>query len=148
MNNILQLTHLWLTGGSPTLNDFKNIKAAGYQVVINLALSTSPGILPGEAELVSQLGMEYIHIPVRWESPSLSDLYAFFEALDQNSDHKIFIHCVKNMRVSAFIFLYRVLHQGWSVEAARPDLFAIWRPTDQWLDFINSCLSDLHLSLY
>jgi protein tyrosine phosphatase (PTP) superfamily phosphohydrolase (DUF442 family) len=52
------------TAGQPTAEQLAAVKAAGYDVVINLALGTTPRDLPREADLVTGQGMEYIHIPV------------------------------------------------------------------------------------
>lgn len=99
------------TAGQPTVAQFADIKTAGYQSIVNLALVSSTDAIPEEREIVAQLGMEYVHIPVNWETPTLEDLTHFFEVMDQRSDTQIFVHCAKNMRVSAFMYLYRVLRQ-------------------------------------
>jgi hypothetical protein len=45
------------------------------------------------------------------------------------------------MRVSAFIFLYRVIILKQSVEIARQDMLKIWQPDETWQKFINDNLS-------
>ena len=80
----------------------------GYEVLINLALLDSPGALPNEGTLVTVLGLQYFHIPVVWESPQPSDLDQFFKTMQRNQNRKVFVHCVLNMRVSVFVFLYRI----------------------------------------
>jgi protein tyrosine phosphatase (PTP) superfamily phosphohydrolase (DUF442 family) len=142
MVNFLELNPTLLTGGSPTRQDFEDLSASGCEVVINLALPTSSDSLPNEAEEVAGLGMEYISIPVIWETPTRRNLTDFFEAFDHNQHHKVFVHCVKNMRVSAFIYLYRLLRQGWSPHAARPDLVKIWEPAGTWAAFIEEMLTN------
>ena len=52
------------SSGMPTAEQMKEVADAGVQVVINLALKTSPGALPNEDSVVESLGMKYIHIPV------------------------------------------------------------------------------------
>lgn len=95
------------TAGQPTAAQFIDIKGGGYQTVINLALVNSTNAIPEEGEIVAQLGMEYIHIPVDWQIPTLEDLTHFFEVMDQRAETKVFVHCAKNMRVSAFMYLYQ-----------------------------------------
>jgi hypothetical protein len=46
------------------------------------------------------------------------------------------VHCAANKRVSAFVYLYRVLHEGVPEEEARKDLHAIWQPDEVWSRFI------------
>ena len=50
-----------------------------------------------------------MHIPVVWTSPQVSDWEQFADLLNANH-RRIHVHCVVNMRVSAFTFLYRVIH--------------------------------------
>jgi hypothetical protein len=50
---------------------------------------------------------------------------------------RVFVHCAANMRVSAFLFLYRVLHEGVPVAEAETDLRAIWEPDEVWSRFLR-----------
>src|SRR5712691_5487585 len=129
------------TAGQPTTAQLAAIKEAGYEVVINLATGTTPRDLPNEADVVATLGMEYIHIPVVWDQPTEADLTHFCAAMDATQDKKRFVHCIANMRVSAFLFLYRVLRQGMPLEAARATMAEIWEPNPIWQKFINEALA-------
>lgn len=140
--NFMQLDDRLATAGQPDREDFQNISAAGYQVVVNLAMLESPDAIPDEGDLVSSLGMKYIHIPVVWENPQLDDLNSFFSVMREHQEERVFVHCVLNMRVSAFLFLYRVICLGWSVEEARTDLLKIWEPEQTWANFISRALTD------
>ena len=83
ITNYLEI-HPWLgTAGMPTADQIACIAAAGYQAVINLALDKSPGAITDEGERVTSLGMKYIHIPVVWESPHISDIEQFFTIMQQ-----------------------------------------------------------------
>jgi protein tyrosine phosphatase (PTP) superfamily phosphohydrolase (DUF442 family) len=84
--------------------------------------------------------MTYVHIPVVWEEPTRSDLDLFFEVLHENQEKRLFIHCAANMRVSAFMALYRILCLGWSREEAFKDVFRIWDPNATWSQFIDDVL--------
>src|SRR5262245_8847217 len=117
--NFLTISDDLGTAGQPTAEQLAAVKEAGYDVVINLALGTTPRDLPNEADLVARHGMYYIHIPVVFDKPTEADLARFFEAMDENCDKKCFVHCIANMRVSAFVFLYRVLRQGVAPDEAR-----------------------------
>ncbi len=64
--NFLQISDRLGTSGQPTEEQFSDIKNAGYQTVINLALTNSSNALSDEPEIVENNGMEYIHIPVIW----------------------------------------------------------------------------------
>ena len=139
--NMLSLTDNLGTSGQPTSAQLAAIKEAGYEVVINLATGTTPRDLPNEADVVATQGMEYIHIPVVWDNPTEADLARFFETMDATQDKKRFVHCIANMRVSAFMFLYRVLRQGMPLDEARVTMSQIWQPNPIWQKFIEAELA-------
>ncbi len=137
ITNYLEITQRLGTAGMPTAAQIKSIADAGYQVVINLALDESPGAVTDESEKVTRLGMKYIHIPVVWESPQISDLEQFFTILQKLADYKVFVHCVLNMRVSVFVYLYRVIHLKEDPDVAYQDLLEIWHPDGTWQDLMD-----------
>ncbi|HEY9738121.1 MAG TPA: protein tyrosine phosphatase family protein [Trichocoleus sp.] len=139
--NFLTISDTLATAGQPTAAQFDAIREAGYTVVVNLALPTSSNALPNEQEIVESQGMMYVHIPVQWESPTLDDLQQFFAAMGSSSGNRVFVHCAANMRVSAFVYLYRLLRQGVAEEQARHDLNQIWQPNETWQRFIDQARS-------
>lgn len=132
------------TAGQPLADEFACIRAAGYQVVINLALTTSVNAVPEERSIVEALGMEYIHLPIEWEAPTIAQLQQFFGMLQARADRPVFVHCAANKRVSVFIYLYRILILGIDPSVAAADLQAIWQPNEIWSQFIDCALSDGH----
>ena len=130
------------TAGQPTAAQFADIEAAGYQSIVNLAQVNSTDAIPEEADIVTQLGMEYVHIPVDWETPSLDDLARFFEVMEHRSDTQVFVHCAKNMRVSAFMYLYRVTRQQVAAEDALEDVYQIWMPIPHWQAFMDRAIAE------
>jgi protein tyrosine phosphatase (PTP) superfamily phosphohydrolase (DUF442 family) len=138
--NFLKLSDSIATAGQPTKEQFTAISESGYQVVVNLALPESLNALPDEKEVVETQGMEYIHIPVVWENPTIDDIRCFFSVMEANADKNIFVHCAANMRVSAFMYLYRLIHEGMSDEDAKRDLHQIWIPNDNWQKFIEQVI--------
>lgn len=131
---------LW-SSGQLSERDIASLPALGIEVVINLALSTSSNALLGEAEFVTQNGIFYIHIPVKWERPELHQLVQFFDILKIFEGYKIWVHCAKNMRVSAFIYLYRRLRLAESEEASIHPMQEVWIPNDTWRTFIRNALN-------
>ena len=135
--NFLQLSDAVATAGQPTEAQFAAIKESGYQVVVNLALPDSKNALPHEQEIVESLGMKYFHIPVVWENPTLDDIARFFKIVEAIADKPLFVHCAANMRVSAFMYLYRRIHESVNEEQAKRDLHQIWIPNETWQNFIQ-----------
>jgi protein tyrosine phosphatase (PTP) superfamily phosphohydrolase (DUF442 family) len=131
---------LW-TSGQLSEKDISCLPALGIEAVINLALPTASNALPGEAEFITRQGIAYIHIPVEWERPELHQLVQFFGMLKAFEGRKIWVHCAKNMRVSAFIYLYRRLCMAESEEASVHPMQEVWVPNEIWQAFIHSALS-------
>jgi protein tyrosine phosphatase (PTP) superfamily phosphohydrolase (DUF442 family) len=127
------------TSGQPQEHHFPLMAAAGYKAVINLALHTDPRYsLPDEAATVAAAGMEYVHIPVQFGSPTAQDFAAFAAAMDRLQDEKVWVHCAANMRVTAFLGLYRAIRQNWSEDAAFEVMRSVWQPDAVWSEFISA----------
>lgn len=136
--NFVKISHQIATSGQPTPEQIQAIKESGYQVVVNLALPTSTNALPDEKQIVESQGMQYVDIPVQWENPTIENVTEFFHVMEANTGKKVFVHCAANMRVSAFVYLYRRLHERISEEEAKKDLNKIWVPNDTWQKFIEN----------
>jgi protein tyrosine phosphatase (PTP) superfamily phosphohydrolase (DUF442 family) len=70
IKNFVYISDRLATAGQPTEDQLREIAKAGYEVVINLGLTGTDYALPDESGLVELLGLKYVHIPVKWESPS------------------------------------------------------------------------------
>ena len=127
---------LW-SSGQLSERDISSLPALGIEVVVNLALPTSSNALPGEAELITRQGVAYIQIPVEWEHPKPEQFSQFVGVLNAFAGRKVWVHCAKNMRVSAFIYLYRKLILLESEEGASFPMRAVWSPNETWQTFIN-----------
>ena len=127
------------TSGQIGYDQIESIKEAGFDMVINLAPADEArnGL---EGFLVTQQGMAYVQIPVSWQNPDQRDLKLFFDIMEANKDRKIYVHCFANMRVSAFVYLYRTLELGVDEDVAQADLAKVWDPNglDQWKAFIRT----------
>ncbi|HBY07042.1 MAG TPA: phosphatase [Chloroflexi bacterium] len=139
--NFLVLDERIATGGQPSAPEIAKIAEAGYEVIINLALSTSDNALENEKGLVESQGMIYIHIPVLWENPTLENLESFLQIMSQYRNQRIFVHCVANMRVSVFMALYRILGLGWPPDQAFQTMHEIWEPNPIWAGFIEHAIN-------
>ena len=140
--NYLPTTATLSSAGQPAAEQFAAIAAAGFEVVINLALSTSSNALPNESEIVTAHEMTYVHIPVIWENPTTQNLDDFFAAMDAHRGRKVFLHCAVNKRASAFGFLYSVLRAVIPVAEAKKPMHQIWRPNRTWQHFIDTALAE------
>lgn len=142
IKDFLQISDRISTAGQPTSAEFSTIRNTGHRTVINLALTDSPGALTNESQIVQDLGLDYVHIPVVWDSPQRQDALRFFEVMNQHEDETIFVHCAANKRVSAFLFLYRVLCLGEERTIAQRALLQVWTPNLIWQTFIDQMVRE------
>jgi protein tyrosine phosphatase (PTP) superfamily phosphohydrolase (DUF442 family) len=139
--NYLAIDDTLATSGQPSVEELGALARDGTEVVINLALHDDPRYsLPDEAGTVGSLGMTYVHIPVKFDSPQETELFAFFDAMERHRGRRILVHCAANKRVTAFLGLYRAIREGWDVERAFEPMRRIWEPNAAWAPFISAML--------
>lgn len=126
------------------IEELELIANEGFEVVINLAVPTTSNALKNEDKIVSSLNMSYIHIPVDFENPKISDLKLFLNILQALGANKVWIHCAKNYRVSAFMYVYHkyILHTPF--EQIDLSIFDIWQPSLIWQELMKVQLEDLY----
>ncbi len=144
LKNFHQITPHIGTAGHPKPEDFPAIAAAGYEVVINLAMHDADDAIDEEGALVSQAGMSYIHMPVPWEAPTAEHLKTFIGLMDALSDKQVLVHCQVNARVSAFMLKY-LIFKGVPEAAATTPLMVKWKPQmdDNWKAFLALTQEDV-----
>ena len=147
MNKILnhiKINELISTSGQLKIEEFQIIANEGFEVVINLAVPTTSNSLENEDKIVANLNMSYIHIPVNFENPKISDLKLFLNILQSLGANKVWIHCAKNYRVSAFMYVYHkyILHTPF--EQIDLSIFDIWQPSLIWQELMKVQLEDLY----
>lgn len=131
---------LW-TSGQLSADDIGRLPELGIDIVINLATPASSNALPGEAEMVAREGISYFQIPVEWENPQLDQLEQFFRLMNAFEGKNMWVHCALNMRVSAFVYLYRRMVRDENESAASWPMREVWEPNDIWRTFINQALA-------
>lgn len=136
--HFVQLTPRVGTSGQPTVDQLKEIAAAGYQAVINLALPTSDNALADEAGHVTRLRLAYFQIPVLFEAPNVDELRTFVGLMRVLEDRPVWVHCAMNLRVSAFMYHYLRHDLGLSEAESRSPVLARWerRMDPVWRDFL------------
>ena len=137
IKNYVRVSEDIATSGQPGRGDFHEIADAGYSAVVNLATGTSPDAIPDEGDVAAAAGMAYYHIPVVWTEPELSDLDRFFSVMDSLGEKKVWVHCVLNMRASAFVYLYRLINLRVPEEEASAPMDEVWEPDEIWRGFID-----------
>jgi protein tyrosine phosphatase (PTP) superfamily phosphohydrolase (DUF442 family) len=141
IRDLLVLSGRLATAGQPTEDELGAVAARGYEVVINLALATSPGALPDEAAVVARHGMEYVHIPIDFTAPAVPAALRFFEVMRARRERKLFVHCAANKRVSALIYAYRIVEGQPGPGEAAHDLARRWDPDETWRRYIDDSVA-------
>ena len=129
------------TSGQIRTHHVKELKDRGYELVINLA-PANERMNKDESFAVVSAGIAYVQIPVDFKNPAMRDLEFFFQVMNANKDRKVYVHCFANMRVSSFMYLYRVIHEGMVPEEADKALKQVWEPNDDWTPFIAKALTE------
>lgn len=143
--NLIKVSDKLFTSGQPTKKQFEFIANNNFEVVINLAVATSEGKLEKEDDIVTTLGMNYFHIPVDFENPTVKNLNDFLQLIYMLRDKKIWIHCIKNYRVSAFMYVYHKYILQTPFEDIDLDIFNQWQPSSEWQDIMKTPVEDLKL---
>lgn len=130
------------TAGQPTEAELPLIASSGFDRVIFLAFTNHSKAVAHEDDIVSDQGLQFIHIPVEWESPSPADFAAFAAVMQTFGSGRTLVHCEVNFRASVFGFLYQVMYEGADVDEAMSLMQSIWVPNDTWEAFIVRVMSD------
>ena len=140
--NIHQVFDWLWTSGQLSQGDVLALPDLGIEVVINLALPSSPNALPAMRPSWS-LVWAWPMCKFQWNgsTPYRSNLISLSGVLNAFAGRKIWLHCAMNMRVSAFVYLYRKLVLGEGEENATFPMRDIWQPNETWQQFIDRVVS-------
>lgn len=136
--NYININENISTSGQPTKKQFEQIAKEGYEVVINLAVANSEGKIENEDDIVSLLGMNYIHIPVEFKDPTLKNLQDFIDILSALSHKKVWVHCILNYRVSAFMYVFHKCILNTPFDNIDMKVFEEWSPDKSWQDIMKT----------
>jgi protein tyrosine phosphatase (PTP) superfamily phosphohydrolase (DUF442 family) len=139
IRNFMEIDERLGTAGQPTEPQLGDVAADGYAAVVNLGLLDPKYCLPDEASSVASLGLEYRHIPVKFDAPTVRDFWIFAATMDGWEDKKVLVHCAANYRASTFVALYGELRLGWTRERADTLIRKFWPLNETWLGFIARC---------
>ncbi len=106
-------------GGQPTEKALRELKAKGVTTVVNLRMPEEMAQIGfDEAALIKELGMRYVHIPMRGsaENPyGPKELDAFAAAM-ASADGKVLLHCTVAWRASHMWAAYLIRERKMPVE--------------------------------
>lgn len=137
--NHFQVTKNIATSGQPSAGQIQVIAADGYDAIINLAMPDHENSIADEGCIVTSLGMTYIHIPIPFDAPNQDHLAMFSGYMDTLARKKVWVHCIINARVSAFLFCYLQKNRGMTATESATPILQQWLPKmdDVWKEFIS-----------
>lgn len=146
ITNYREYSATFASAGQPTREQLELLRDEGYERIVYIAFTGSGHAYADEDEIVKELGMDYIQVPVIWDDPTPGDFYNFAGAMQSQPGRKTLLHCQANYRASAFSFLYRVIYEGVPVATAKADMNSVWQPNETWRDLIFAILEDNDIS--
>lgn len=132
-----RLSALITTSGQPNEDQLKQLAELGVTDVVNLGMHDHERALPDEAASVSALGMNYIHIPVEFDAPTDEHFARFCDEMKMLQDKTIHVHCIANLRVTAFLYRYMRDELDIPASEARALMDTVWCPGGVWAEFIG-----------
>ena len=127
------------SSGQPTAEELKQIKEYGIGTVINLAESDAEHALPHEDKICLDVGLNYIQLPISWETPSSDQCLLFLDLLDHLLESQmVWVHCSNNNHASSLMYLYRQYFMDVDIATAQDFLHDIWKPNETWTGLIHA----------
>ena len=108
VTNACQILPTVITGGQPSAAQLRALKGAGGDIVLDIRDPMEPRLVE-EPDLVRQLGMEYVNIPVRPGSLDDATLERILSVLREAGDKTVFFHCGSGNRVGGALIPYFIL---------------------------------------
>jgi uncharacterized protein (TIGR01244 family) len=134
-----RVTDKVVLAGQPQPQDWADLAGQGYQLVLNLR--SDPQRAAVEGRNAEAAGLRYLHLPLPAYELEPEHLAEFREALAQADGGQLFIHCRTASRVALLWMLNRIVHEGWSQEAAEAELRAAGYD-DKSMEVFTFCTED------
>lgn len=127
------------SSGQPTAEELKQLKEYGIGTVINLAESDAEHALPHEDKICLDVGLNYIQLPISWETPSSDQCLLLLDLVNHLLESQmVWVHCSNNSHVSSLMYLYRQYFMDVDIATAQDLLHDIWKPNETWTGLIHA----------
>lgn len=103
-------------------NEFEQLNKLGVKTIV--CLRWSKKAIEEELRICKALNLEVVSIPLNyWRLPNREEIARFFEIVDEQSKHPIFLHCKHGSdRTGMFSAFYRMKYDGWSADRAYEEM--------------------------
>lgn len=111
-----------IRGGQPSLEGLRQLQLAGVKTIINLRYEKER--LSNEEQMVKQLGMQYVSLPMNGLiEPSPAAIVQFLRIVRNPANQPVFVHCLHGQdRTGAMIGIYHIDVDGWDAATAYTDM--------------------------
>ncbi len=98
-----------------------------------------PIICQHEDRICLDLGLNYIQVPISWDTPSDDQCLLVLDMIDHLiQGQTVWLHCAKNFRVSSLMYLYRQYYMDVDMPTAQDLMHQIWEPNETWTGLIHA----------
>jgi len=115
MTDGIQINDAFTVGKKhPAEADLKELEQEGFQTVINLRAAgedQQPQSPEEEGRMARDLGMTYLHYPVKSDAMS-PELVDGFRELLRDLPRPIYVHCASGKRSGAFVMMHLAVEEG------------------------------------
>ena len=150
MPNVVSITPRLVTSGQPSAQALADLRAQGFEAVVNLVPPSAASAVIEEAVIVSRQGLVYVNIPIKSDIPTEPDYQLFASVMGALAERKVLVHCQINVRASSMVFLYRVIAAREDPRVAYESLLKVWSPDGPWRQFMLLVLGkhEVHFEPY
>jgi protein tyrosine phosphatase (PTP) superfamily phosphohydrolase (DUF442 family) len=115
--NACEVTPNLVTGGQPSADQLRALRAAGAEVVLDIRDPMEPRPFD-EPAAARALGLEYVNIPVVAGAVDDALLERILGVVRKNGDRRMFFHCGSGNRVGGALLAHFILDRGMSEDEA------------------------------
>jgi protein tyrosine phosphatase (PTP) superfamily phosphohydrolase (DUF442 family) len=132
--NACQVTANIITGGQPSAEQLRALKAAGGAIVLDIRDPMEPRPID-EPALAAREGLEYVNVPI--SSGTLSDekLERILGVLRGAGERPVFFHCGSGNRVGGAMIPYLMLDRGMPEEDAVTEAMRMGLRSPEYLEW-------------
>lgn len=123
----------------PNADQLAQIKAYGIDTLIHIAPNSAHPDSQALDRLCLDLGLNYIQIPLDYDSPAADQALLILDLIDFLCTEKMLWLCCPDLqRCSSLLYVYRQFFMQMDLAAAHPLLEATWEPNPTWTGLIHA----------
>ena len=132
--NACQITDNIITGGQPSAEQLRALKAAGGAIVLDIREPMEPRPID-EPALARAEGLEYVNVPVSGGNLGDEQLERILAVLRGAGERPVFFHCGSGNRVGGAMIPYLMLDRGMPEEDAVTEAMRMGLRSPEYLEW-------------